>query len=72
MSNAQQIVAAMQLAMELIEDAAKVAGPTGAPSGVVYASLSTHGMQLNVYQQILGAMEKAGRIKVKHDCIHLA
>lgn len=68
----EQILRAIKLAMDCIEEAAKVAGPFGAPSGVVYAALSEHGMTLSVYQQIIGAMTRAGKITVEFDCIKLA
>jgi len=60
--NADAIVQAIKLAMDCIEEAART--PGGAPSGVVYAALSEHGMTLNVYQQILQAMVNAGKVKV--------
>lgn len=68
----EQILRAIKLAMDCIEEAAKVAGPSGAPSGVVYAALMEHGMTLSVYQQILGAMIGAGKITVEHHAIKLA
>ena len=68
----EQTLKALRLAMDCITDAAKIAGPSGAPSGVVYAALNEHGMTLNVYQQILGAMTRAGKITVEFNCIKLA
>lgn len=68
----EKTIKALRLAMDCITDAAKVAGQSGAPSGVVYAALSEHGMTLSVYQQIIGAMTRAGKIVVEFDCIKLA
>ena len=67
--NADQIIEAISLAMQGIEDAARAAGPTGAPSGVVFAALQAHGMRLTTYQQILTALVNAGRITI--DANHL-
>jgi hypothetical protein len=67
--NADQIIEAISLAMQCIEDAARAAGPTGAPSGVVFAALQAHGMRLTTYQSILNAMVNAGRITI--DANHL-
>jgi hypothetical protein len=70
--NADQIIAAISLAMQCIEDAARAADPTGAPSGVVFAALQAHGMRLTTYQSILNAMVNAGRITVGADhCIRV-
>ena len=65
--NAEQIIEAISLAMECIEDAARAAGPAGAPSGVVFAALQAHGMRLTTYQQILTALVNAGRITIDAD-----
>ena len=66
---AEQIIAAVSLAMQCIEDAAHAAGPAGAPSGVVFAALQAHGMRLTTYQQILASLVNAGRITI--DANHL-
>lgn len=63
---------AISLAVECILDAAEEAGPLGAPSGVIYAALSAHGMRLQPYQQIVDALVRAGKIIVEHDCIKLS
>ena len=66
----REIVNILKLAMDTITDAASVEG--GAPSGIVYAALSAHGMRLSTYQQILAAMESAGKIKISNHVITLA
>lgn len=68
----EQILKAIKLAMDCIEDAARIAGPSGAPSGIVYAALSEHGMKLSTYQKILSAMTETGKITVEFNCIRLA
>lgn len=62
---------AIKIAVEVILDIAKDAGPMGAPSGVIYAAMMGHGMTLNSYQQILGAMQRTGKIVVEYDCVKL-
>ena len=68
----QELAKVIRLAMDAIEDAAREAMPIGAPSGVVFAALSAHGMTLSVYQQIIRAMEQAGRIRVSNNLITVA
>lgn len=63
------ITEVLELAVDCIIEAARTAGPMGAPSGVVYAALSAHGMTLNVYQQIIDALVNTGRITVENHCI---
>lgn len=67
MTSEQQ--AALRLAVECVLEAAQVAGPLGAPSGVVYAAMSAHGMRLATYQSLLDAMQRAGKIEVVNHCI---
>lgn len=70
MSN--EIVKLIQFAASCIEDAAREAGDMGAPSGVVFAAFSAQGMTLGVYQQIIDAMVRAGRITVSNNLIRIA
>ena len=70
-SENKKVVEALRLAMACILDAAEAAGPMGAPSGVVYAALSAHGLTLPAYQQILDALIQAGKITVSGHCIRL-
>ena len=65
----QQLRAVIELA-NIIEEAALAGGAIGAPSGVVYAALMPI-MSLDQYQQMIGAMERAGRITVSGHCIRL-
>ena len=67
-----KVLAALKLAVDCILDAAKIAGPTGAPSGVVYAAMMEHGMTLTVYEQIVDYLVRAGKITVQYNCIKLA
>ena len=69
MSIEQEQIEVLRFAMSCILDVAKEAGPLGAPSGVIYSVMSAKGMRLNTYYSLLGAMEKAGKIKVEYDCV---
>jgi hypothetical protein len=68
--NAQQL-AALRLAIDCILEAAEMGGSLGAPSGVVYAAMSAHGMSLSSYQSLLDALQRAGKIEVSDHCIYL-
>lgn len=67
----EQQIAALRLAIDCIVEAAEIGGALGAPSGAVYAAMSQHGLTLNAYQSLLAALERAGKIVVKDDCIFL-
>lgn len=62
---------AIRWAMAYIEEAAKVAGPSGISPDVVYNALSEHGMTPGVFQQILCAMIRAGKITADYRAIKL-
>lgn len=72
MTDNEKAIAALKLAVDCILDAAKIAGPMGAPSGVIYTALNSHGMTLNVYEQIVSYLVNTGKIKVQYNCIKLA
>lgn len=59
----QQALASLTLAVKTIMDAVEAAGSQGAPSGPMYAAMSAHGMTLNAYNSIIGALESAGKIR---------
>ena len=69
MATTEQVVRAVRALAELIEEAAREAGPLGAPSGIVYMALAGAGVSLETYQAILGGLERAGRIRVSGDLI---
>lgn len=60
--------ATIRLVMEAIYDSVAVAGERGAPAGVVYAALMTHGCDLQTYQNFenslteLGVLTKRGQL----------
>ena len=64
--------AAIRLAIECIMDAARIGGDLGAPSGVIYAALTAHGMTLSVYEQLVDYLVRKNRITLKYNLIRLA
>ena len=71
MNSEDRIIAAIRTAADMIEETAAEAGPMGVPSGLVYAALSSAGMNLDTYTQVLGAMELyGGRIRCEGDLIY--
>jgi hypothetical protein len=70
MTGEDRIIGAIRAAADLIEETAREAGPMGIPSALVYAALSSAGMNLDTYTQILGAMELYGRIRREGDLIY--
>ena len=65
-------IRAIRALSDIIEETARESMPMGAPSGIIYAALMSHGVSLEVYQQILAAMQAAGRITVAGDLIKVA
>jgi hypothetical protein len=63
---------ALTVAVQHIFAAAQEAGPAGAKSDEVFAELAQYGMKLDTYNSLIAAMERAGRIRVEDDCIHLS
>jgi len=62
------VIAAIRKLADTIEEAARLAGPLGVPSGHVYALVMSF-MTLDQYTQLLSLMEEAGRITVEGNCI---
>lgn len=60
----------IRMVADLIEETAQEAGSAGAPSGIVYATLSSAGLSLDAYRAILASMEQHGRISVRADVIY--
>jgi hypothetical protein len=68
----ERAIKVIRMTVAAILDAAEHAGPTGAPSGIVYAVMLQFGMTLDMYQQIIAALTDTGRITVHNDCICIA
>ena len=59
---------AMAAVVQAVLDTIRQSGPNGAPSGVMYAALSAHGMTLQNYQAMMGALVRVGKVTLEHDC----
>ena len=53
----------IQVVTDAIVEAVKAAGPTGAPGGVIYAALMTHGCTLEQYEAFMDALVRAGKLR---------
>lgn len=53
-----------------IVESVKEAGELGAPSGIVYAALSAHGMSLDTYYQFIGVLVKLGKLRQDGDLLY--
>jgi len=60
----------LKLAVDCILESVRAAGPMGAPSGVVYAALMARGMTLSTYQAIITGLVEKGAIELKFNCLH--
>lgn len=69
MADNGEVVRALQALAEMIEEAAREAGPMGVPSGVVFLALQSAGVSLATYQALLAALERAGRVRVSGDLV---
>jgi hypothetical protein len=53
--------------LEGIVDAVKVAGPMGAPGGVLYAAMMGH-MSYQTFETVMGALVQAGKVSRRGQC----
>lgn len=58
-----QHVLALKQVMEAIVDSVAEAGPHGAPSGTLYATLMSFGCSLESFERIMGVLVEAGRLE---------
>lgn len=65
-------VAALRLILDGIVDAVTACEPIGAPGGVIFAALMERGCSLEQYQQLMGALVRAGKLTREGDLYHLA
>ena len=59
------------VAAAVILGACAVAGPTGAPGGVMYAGLMSSGYTFTEYQSIMAALEHNGLVEKSGECYTL-
>jgi hypothetical protein len=69
LSNSQ--LAAITAVADAIVDAVRVAGPLGAPGGVLYAALMDK-ISLNHFNQFMSALVGAGKLVKDGDCYRVA
>jgi len=62
----------MEALCEVVAGTVEECGPSGAPSGVVYAALSSVGVDYDVYNQIIRKLQEDGRIKISGDVLRSA
>lgn len=61
-------VRALLAVLDGIMEAVRVAGPMGAPGGVMYAAMMAQGCTLDQFNQIMSAMVRAGKLQRQGDC----
>jgi len=64
-SEAQQVEALKEIA-DVVLEAVQVAGVQGVPSGHLYAMLMPYGIRIDIYNLIIAALKRAGRITEEH------
>jgi hypothetical protein len=55
------------MVLDAVIEAVESAGTMGAPAGPLYAALMGFGCDLNRFNQIMGALEAAGKIRKSGD-----
>lgn len=63
MTPTPQQLAALRAICEAIIDAVAAAGTHGAPAGVLYAALMAYGFTLEKFQNYMGALVSAGKLR---------
>jgi hypothetical protein len=64
----QTHIQALRAIAASIQEAIEVAGPNGAPGGILYAALMSAGCSLNQFQQIMSGLERAGYVARDGEC----
>lgn len=66
----EQIKGAQRIGLAVLE-AIRDAGPMGAPSGVLYATLMVQGCTLSQYQSLMAPLERRGYVQLEDHCYTL-
>lgn len=66
-----QQVKALRSICDAIIEAVRAAGPLGAPGGILYAALMSHGCTLAQYEQIMAGLVRAGMLRKSGECYHV-
>lgn len=64
----QEQISAVRLVAAGVLDACKIAGPLGAPGGVMFAAMQSQGCTLRQFQSIMDTLERAGKVRKDGDC----
>ncbi|WP_058048814.1 hypothetical protein [Janthinobacterium sp. Ant5-2-1] len=64
-----QILAVSHISMGVIK-AVEAAGDLGAPGGVLYAAMQSHGAKLKQFQSIMDMLTSPGYLMLEVDCYH--
>lgn len=65
-SNRNQTIQALEALVavaDLVVTAIRECGKLGMPSGILYASLNSHGISLARYEQLMSLIVQAGRVR---------
>lgn len=58
----QKTSGALMMILDALVDAIAAAGELGAPGGILYAALMSHGCSLSTFQSLMGILERADRV----------
>jgi hypothetical protein len=58
-----QQAAALRAIVAAVLDAIGAAGPMGAPAGTLYAALMSQGCTKSQFDSLMGALERAGKVR---------
>jgi hypothetical protein len=63
---------ALRMVIDGVLDAVAVAGPIGAPGGVLYAALMGAGISLSQFESLMGGLVRLGKLRRSGDLYFLA
>ena len=63
---------AINFIVKAVMDTIRESGTVGAPAGVLYAALMTQGCSFNQFTSLMGALERAGKVRLEDDCYFIA
>ncbi len=67
----QQTRHVVLMIVDAVIESVKVAGPLGAPAGVMYAALMSQGCTLDQFNQLTGALVGMGKLRRQGDLFFL-
>ena len=63
----EQAAKALRLIEDALVESVQAAGALGAPGGILYAALMTHGFTLEQFERIMGYLVKLGKLEKRGD-----